>query len=237
MTAGILCLIYYVVLCITTQKVRSTFAVFWLFLGAGCILAEQAVKWMPVGVRSVFNLVILAFLVVFLTVETRMILAARRGVPGGISYVIVLGAQVRGKRVTDSLKRRLDVAFAYAAENPDCILIVSGGQGKDEEISEARAMKHYLCRRGLAKERIYVEEHSFSTYENLKNSREFIKDMEEKVAIATNDFHVFRALYFARKLGYTHVFGLPSGTKMWLRPNYMVREFFAVCKGLAVGKQ
>lgn len=233
---GILCLIYYLVLCIATRKVHSTFSLFWIFLGLGCILAGKITQKMPLGARSMFDLVILIVLTLFLTVEARLILTARKRVPKGVRYIIVLGAQVRGRRVTDSLKRRLDAAYDYAVENQDSVLIVSGGQGKDEEISEARAMREYLLERGISKDRIYMEERSFSTYQNLENSREFIEDMDEKVAIATNDFHVFRSLQLAKKLGYKKVFGICADTKAVLKPNYMVREFFALCKGVLVEK-
>lgn len=233
---GVLSLIYYLVLCISTRKAHSTFSLFWIFLSAGCILGERIVQWMPSGVRSMFDFVVLVLAVLFLTVEAKLILAARGRIPKDVRYIIVLGAQVRGKRVTDSLKRRLDVSYEYAVDHPDAVLIVSGGQGKDEEVSEASAMKEYLLERGISSDRIYMEECSSSTYENLKNSKEFIEDMEAKVGIATNDFHVFRAIHLAKKLGYKSVFGICAGTKAVLKPNYMVREFFAVCKGVLIGK-
>ena len=46
----------------------------------------------------------------------------------------------RGRKITDSLKRRLDCALAYLTEHPDVHVIVSGGQGKGEEVTEAYAM-------------------------------------------------------------------------------------------------
>ena len=55
-------------------------------------------------------------------------------------YLIVLGAQVRGTKITDSLLRRLKKACAYLKEHPDTKVIVSGGRGKGEEIEEARAL-------------------------------------------------------------------------------------------------
>ena len=59
-------------------------------------------------------------------------------------WIIVLGAQVRGRKITDSLKRRLDCASEYLKEHPEVHVIVSGGQGKDEEVTEAYAMARYI---------------------------------------------------------------------------------------------
>ncbi len=51
-----------------------------------------------------------------------------KGKPG-LEYVVVLGAQVRGQKPSKALKMRLEAARAYARENPDTVLILSGGQG------------------------------------------------------------------------------------------------------------
>ena len=55
------------------------------------------------------------------------------------SYLIVLGAQVKGRKITDSLRRRLEKAQFYLVKHKDMKAIVSGGQGKGEEITEAEA--------------------------------------------------------------------------------------------------
>ena len=58
-------------------------------------------------------------------------------------YVIVLGARVRGAKISNSLKQRLDRAIEYSEEYPNTVLVLSGGKGPGEEISEARAMYEY----------------------------------------------------------------------------------------------
>lgn len=63
--------------------------------------------------------------------------------------VIVLGAGLRGERVTDLLARRLDAAYDYHLENPNAVIVVTGGQGPGEDIPEARAMKAYLVEKGV----------------------------------------------------------------------------------------
>ena len=51
--------------------------------------------------------------------------------------VIVLGAGLRGERVTDLLARRLDAAYDYHLENPNAVIVVTGGQGPGEDIHES----------------------------------------------------------------------------------------------------
>lgn len=99
----------------------------------------------------------------------------------GRRWIIVLGAQVRGRKITDSLKRRLDCALAYLTEHPDVHVIVSGGQGKGEEVTEAYAMAQYLENAGIDSGRIVQEDASVNTLENLKFSGKLIEDADAPV--------------------------------------------------------
>ena len=81
-------------------------------------------------------------------------------------HIVVLGAGVHGTVPSLSLRNRLDAAGNYLKENPDVICIVSGGQGPGEEMTEAACMQAYLVERGVAPERILLEEKSASTWEN-----------------------------------------------------------------------
>ena len=72
--------------------------------------------------------------------------------------LVVLGCQVRGESPSLMLSERLGAAYEYLSENPDSYCVVSGGQGADEAISEAECMYNYLTERGIAKERIFLED-------------------------------------------------------------------------------
>ena len=127
--------------------------------------------------------------------------------------IIVLGAGLRGEEPSASLKSRLDSAYNYAKKNPSALVVVSGGQGKNEIISEAEAMKRYLVKKGLSEERIIKEDRSTSTRENLAFSKEILDSLFEKeyrVAVVSNDYHVLRAKSLAREVGFsapTHISG------------------------------
>lgn len=118
--------------------------------------------------------------------------------------VIVLGAAVHGHEVSRPLKYRLDKAAEYCEKNPDAIIIVSGGKGYQEEISEAEAMKNYLVNCGIDSEKIIKEESSFGTDENFANSKEILRDIfgdNYTVAVITSDFHVMRSVWTAKQEG------------------------------------
>lgn len=69
-------------------------------------------------------------------------------------YLIILGAHVNGRVPSDSLERRIRKAEQYLKSHPMTKVIVSGGQGKGEDITEAEAMEIYLWEHGIEKERI-----------------------------------------------------------------------------------
>jgi uncharacterized SAM-binding protein YcdF (DUF218 family) len=223
---GIICLLYYSVICLYTRKFNSTFALFWpAFGGIHILLSLLSFK----GKRNILLwMVILLLWAVFLAVEIQICTAMAKRAEAGLPYIIVLGAQVRGTRITNSLMRRLDAALCYLKENSETNVIVSGGQGKGEDISEASAMAEYLHQHGIADERIVLEDTSRSTWENLQNSGKIIDNLSLPVGVVTNDFHMYRALQIGRKAGFTNIRGIVATSNPVLQLNYLVREFFAV---------
>lgn len=146
----------------------------------------------------------------------------------GLDYVVVLGAQVRGKAPSRALRRRLDRAVAYAQENPDSIFVLSGGQGPDEEISEAQCMYQYMMQKGIAAERLLLEDQSTSTEENLRFSDEKYELKNKKVGVVSNNFHIYRAVKFARAAGYQSVSGIPASADLGMQPHNILREICAL---------
>ncbi|MDF7664996.1 ElyC/SanA/YdcF family protein [Bifidobacterium sp. ESL0745] len=88
-------------------------------------------------------------------------------------YIIILGAGLRGTKPTPLLRGRIDKAVdLWLRQERKGLFVVSGGQGADEEISEAEAMKRYLVEeRGVPAEKIIKEDQSTTTFENLRNSK------------------------------------------------------------------
>lgn len=156
---------------------------------------------------------------------------------GDEDAVIVLGAAVKGTRVSRPLKYRLDAAYEFLCDNPDAVVVVSGGKGFQEDITEAEAMENYLVDLGIAKERIIKEEKATSTYENFKFSKELLDKKfgsEYKVSFSTNHFHVLRAESIAKQAGLraTHI-----GAGMYwfdIAPS-SIREVLAYLKHIVIG--
>ena len=118
--------------------------------------------------------------------------------------LIVLGAGIRGEEPGRALTYRLNMAFVYHMKNPGAVIIVSGGQGPLEAISEALAMERYLIDKGIPAELIIKEENSTSTYENFIFSGEILKRKFPEgfsAAFITNYFHVYRAERIAEYAG------------------------------------
>ncbi len=149
--------------------------------------------------------------------------------PVGNTTVVVLGCQVRGTSPSLMLRRRLDTAYEYLAEHDEICVVVSGGQGGDEEISEAECMYRYLVSKGISEERIYIEDNSANTQENIRFSRKIIESegLPSDITIVTDGFHQLRADIFAKREG-IRSYNISSGTPMWLLPTYWVREWFGI---------
>lgn len=118
---------------------------------------------------------------------------------GENSYAIVLGAKVNGTAPSLSLRYRLEAALDYARKYENVKLILSGGQGPDEDISEAEAMKTFLVNHGIDKERLILEADSTSTYENFKFSKALLPEDITAITIISSDYHLSRAKKIAQK--------------------------------------
>lgn len=154
--------------------------------------------------------------------------------------VIILGAGIRGQEPGALLKGRLDSALEYKKKNPDVIFVLSGGQGSDEQISEADAMARYLLERGVYPKDIIIEDKSTSTRENFQFSKElldkFYEGKEYKTAYITNEFHIYRAGVYAKLSGFENTTHLHSNSRIGGIISTCLRETLAVVKLWVFGK-
>lgn len=148
-----------------------------------------------------------------------------------MNYIIVLGAGIRSEEVTPLLRSRLDKGIRYYKKNNGVKMIVSGGKGPDEPISEAAAMKRYLLSQGIPEHDIIEENQSKTTYENMLFSKKIIEmregDKDYSVMFTTNNYHVFRAAMYARRAG-LKADGVGSPTALYFLPTAMMREFIGI---------
>ena len=144
--------------------------------------------------------------------------------------VIVLGAGIHGERVSRPLAHRLDAALDYWNENPNAIIVVTGGLGNRATITEAEAMARYLIARGVPESQIIREDQSTSTYENLVFAKELLaEDFPDgfSAVLITNDFHIYRAVRTARQAG-IEPSRIGAYTDWYTWPVNYLREMLAV---------
>jgi len=147
-------------------------------------------------------------------------------------YAVILGAGLIGDQVSFRLKLRLDAAIDVLNDT-ETLIIVSGGQGPHEKISEAEAMSRYLVKSGIESERIILEDQSTSTQENIRLSNEIINMNNANVLLITSDYHMYRAKMLGRRIGW-EVSGQSAVNQVSARLRRMFREVFALMKDIIV---
>ena len=146
-------------------------------------------------------------------------------------YVIVLGGGIRGETPSRSLTSRLDRTIEYMEKYPESIAIVSGGQGKDEDITEALAMERYLLSHGIPAERIIKEEKAENTHENMLYSYDIIKQLGGgSIAVLSSDYHMYRSRRLAENAGFSPVMISAKTSLPVLFLTCFLREAFALVK-------
>ncbi|WP_424245267.1 uncharacterized SAM-binding protein YcdF (DUF218 family) [Elusimicrobium posterum] len=146
--------------------------------------------------------------------------------------VIILGAGIKGDKVLPTLKKRLDAGVKYLQKNENAIVIVSGGQGHGESISEALAMKNYLLSKGVKEERILMENQSRDTRQNLAFSKEildthFAEKSDYTTLCITTRSHLYRAQQLGKEINW-NMTGLASDVPFYLAPPVYLRETLAL---------
>lgn len=166
--------------------------------------------------------------------------AIHQGAKGGeISAdtpAIVLGCHVKDGAPSRILGERIDAAYEYLTTHPQAVAVLSGGQGADEEISEAECMYRELTARGIDGARLYQEDMSTNTPTNLRNSRVLLEELSEcsdtwseqqEIALITSDFHCYRGCLHAKQEGFAPT-AYASHTAMPYVVPFYLREIVAV---------
>ncbi len=150
-------------------------------------------------------------------------------------YLIILGCYIgRKSKPLPLLRFRINRAMRFAWEQeiatgkPICF-VPSGGQGKDEVMSEGSAMTLYLMSHSAEENEIITEKESRNTYENFLFSKKLIdaQKKDAKVSFITTNYHVLRSGMYAKRAG-LRAEGLASDTKWYYWPNGLIREFIAI---------
>lgn len=168
----------------------------------------------------------------FMAAETPVLLGSRSDGDTSADYVIVMGAGINGSVPSLSLQSRLNTACDWLLENPDSMAILSGGQGPGENLTEAQCMYDWLTARGIAPERLILEDRATNTYENIKYSLEILEargiSSPDALAIVSSDYHLCRIRMIAGHFGFDALCQASHTPYLSLYLNCAIREAFAL---------
>lgn len=183
------------------------------------------------------SVLIITGIIAAVIISVLMILAMNR-LPEPPAPVIVLGCRVKESGPSLMLQKRIDAAYEYLSENESVICIASGGQGSDEPVSEAEAIRNELVKKGISPDRIILEDKSENTFQNIRNSIEILDSlgMKRRAVIVTSEFHQLRAKMIGSKQG-LECYSKSSPTYPPLLPSYWIREWFGVLHELIIGRK
>lgn len=143
--------------------------------------------------------------------------------------LIVLGCKVRGEQPSLQLYKRAMAGVEYLNNHPEANAILCGGQGSDEKISEAECIKQIMLENGIEESRLFLEDKSTSTDENIRFAKTIIEEnnLDSNVVISTSDYHCYRAKLIAEKYGLIAE-SIPAFADRFSRPTFYTREVFGI---------
>lgn len=232
-----LCLALGAALLFVFTAVRFTGFLLWC-AAAALVLFALLTRWKEkhrwaLWCRRGFLLLLAAGFAFFVLLEGRVLSWARTDAETPAAAVIVLGAGVNGAQPSLSLRVRLEAALAYVQDKPDIPIVVSGAQGRGEDISEARCMYDWLTARGIPPERVILEERAGNTEENIRYSLALLEErgIAGNLAVVSSDYHLCRA---AAHLDWDMIpVAAHMPARYWpLTVNYYIREAFGLAAEL-----
>ena len=167
----------------------------------------------------------------FMAAETPVFLGSRSDADTSADYVIVMGAGINGDEPSLSLQTRLNAACDWLLAHPDSMAILSGGQGEREYLTEAQCMYDWLTARGIAPERLILEDRATNTYENIQYSLEILNARgvsPTEIAIISSDYHLCRIRMIAEHFGFDALCRAAHTPYLSLYLNCAIREAFAL---------
>jgi len=191
------------------------------------------------NIKRFTAVVLIAAAIQFALVELLLLAYSDAASDVETEYLVILGAGLNGETVSLALYNRLMAGVEYLEKNPDAKVVVSGGQGPNETITEAEAMRRFLVSRGIDENRIWLEDRSTSTMENFKFSKKVIEENSGKpideITFITNSFHIFRSKILASRNG-LKAYAISCETPGQVIVQMYIREYFALIKSFIADK-
>lgn len=189
------------------------------------------------GIKKALIILLIAAIIQFAVVEGLLISNSKPNDYARTDYLIILGAGLNGETLSLALHERLLTGLKYLKEYPEALVVVSGGQGPGEAITEAEAMRRFLVSRGIEDGRILLEDRSTSTMENFKFSKRLIEEKTGQpvsdITFITSSFHILRSKLLAGRNG-LNAHAISCKTPGQVIVQMYIREYFALFKSLLV---
>ena len=148
-----------------------------------------------------------------------------------VDCIVVLGCKVKdGGKPSDMLADRLNRGIALYKAGAAPKIIMSGDHGRTT-YDEVNAMKQFAIDAGVPSEDVFMDHAGFSTYETVYRAKEIFR--AEKVLFITQEYHLYRTLYIAEKLG-LEAYGVSADYNTYIgQLNRDAREILARNKDFA----
>lgn len=249
---GFLFIIYDIVLLLSCPPsfidFLKSFTHIWLLAGLFCIFAaifrlkkgrslwstfRPKVKTLIIWLFSIILLICIINLSFILRPETVSL-------EEKADYLLLLGGGIdKNGKLPDSVLLRVEKAAEYLQKNPQVSVVVTGGRKDYQEYAEAPEIKNQLIKRGIAEDKILLEDKAVDTIENFEKSAALLSKtyglsleevLQSRIVIVTSDFHLRRAERIASRLGFTNVKGIACKTPFIKKLHTYVREIASYVK-------
>lgn len=186
-------------------------------------------------IATVVICIFLALIALVMTINSIVLIKTGRQVyrtPSDVSIadydcILVLGAGIVRDRPSDMLADRLNIAIELYKNGVAPKILVSGDHGQ-EDYDEVNVMKNYCIENGVKSEDVFMDHAGFSTYESVWRAKEIFG--VKKMVIATQEYHLYRAIYIADALDIDAI-GVDAALRGYRREIWRTsRELMARCK-------
>ena len=180
--------------------------------------------------------ILVSLLVVFLIILFAIITAVNITHYGKVDekahcdVAIILGAATSDGEVSPVYRERINHGIWLYENGYVDYLILTGGIGNGNEISDAFAAKQYAIKKGVPEQVIFIEEKSTITEENLEHAKAIMDEHSLDTAIIVSDpLHMKRAMLMASDYG-IDACSSPTPTTMYRSAKtqipFLAREVF-----------
>ena len=196
-------------------------------------------KYRTSKLKRILSIVLIIAVLQFIVIEALLIFNSKSDDVQSTDYLVILGAGINGETLSLALYERLLAGLQYLEKYPDVQVVVSGGQGRGEAITEAEAMRRFLVSKGVDESRILLESSSTSTMENFKFSKRVIEQQSgrpvSEITFVTSSFHILRSKMLAGRNG-LKANAISCKTPGQVIVQMYIREYFALFKSLLVDR-